>query len=128
MYHNNMHIHFVGCTDLGMNGLALLLHFRGFTISGSDVNTDNPMIQELIDRGCSIIKHCHPKNITNADVVVYAPGTSGRHPEIQAARAANITTLTSGQLLAELVRHLFTITVSGIHGKTSTAAIWSCAP
>ena len=123
MYHHNMRIHFVGCGNQHVSGLALLLHARGFTVSGCDPHMNNPILRQLDAHGCTIYHHDDTNHLNSADVVVYAPGMSGRHPKLQAARAANIPTIPSGQLLAEAIGHSYAIAVSGTHGKTMTAAL-----
>lgn len=105
-----------------MSGLALLLHARGYTVSGCTMQQTRATDQ-LVERGIKIVKKHDAAHITTADVIVYTPDTSGAHPELQAARKANKPTITRGQLLAELIAHQYSIAVTGVHGKNTLTAL-----
>jgi UDP-N-acetylmuramate--alanine ligase len=116
MYHLDQHVHFIGCEKSYVAGLALLLHARGYTVSGCSHQSTTHMIEKLRSRGCQIFSEGH--HPTDADVIVSAPHTSRTHEEIKAARGAQRTVISYATLLAEVTRHDFTIATVGAHSTT----------
>lgn len=118
------HYHFVGIGGIGMSGIALIMLRKGLAVSGSDLKT-GPLTDELAKQGARIFIGHAGVNISGADIVVYSSAVKEDNPEIIAARAQNIPVIKRGQALAELMLDKAVITVTGSHGKTTTASLIS---
>lgn len=118
--------HFVGIGGSSMSGLAELLHKRGFRVSGSEKNPGDSC-RRLEELGIAVRCGHHASNITeDIGFVVYTAAVSGDNPELAAARAAGIPTLTRAEFLGQLMgQYKDAISVAGTHGKTTTASMLS---
>ena len=56
MFTKKAHIHFVGIGGIGMSGIATILKFQGYTISGCDADLDQPSIQNLQAIECIVFQ------------------------------------------------------------------------
>ena len=118
-------IHFVGIGGIGMSGIAEILISQGFNVSGSDMsqseNTDY-----LIKLGAEVhIGHAE-SNIEGAEVVVYSSAVKpNENPETKLALDNNIPVIRRAEMLAELSRLKYCISIAGTHGKTTTTSMIS---
>ena len=48
MYTKKAHVHFVGIGGIGMSGIAKILSYQGYTISGCDKDLDQQSVKDLI--------------------------------------------------------------------------------
>ncbi len=62
-------------------------------------------------------------NVAGADVVVYSSAIDPQNPEISRARASEIPIIPRAEMLAELMRVRYAITIAGSHGKTTTTSM-----
>ena len=127
MYNKNAHLHFVGIGGIGMSGIAKILRYQGYTISGCDLDLEKKSIKELKSLGCSIYEgnntaNCHDPSIS---IVVYSSAIQSDNPEIRAAQQKQIPTIPRALMLAELMRTKFSIAIAGSHGKTTTTSLIS---
>jgi UDP-N-acetylmuramate--alanine ligase len=123
MYKKNKHIHFVGIGGIGMSGIAELLLYLGYKISGSDLNKTN-ITRRLEQVGGTVYKGHKADRVAGADVVVVSTAISSDNPEVLAARERGIPVIQRAEMLAELMRlKRFGIAVAGSHGKTSTSSL-----
>jgi UDP-N-acetylmuramate--alanine ligase len=125
MYHKNLHIHFLGIGGIGMSGIAKILKYQGYRVSGCDLNTTQQTVQDLINIGCHITNQhnstiCQDKSI---DVLVYSSAISADSAEVKNARSRGIPIIPRALMLAELMRTKHGIAVSGSHGKTTTTSM-----
>lgn len=116
------HIHFIGIGGIGMSGIAELLINLGYAVSGSDLRT-SPVIKRLERLGGNIFISHSPENITGADVVVYSSAVSFENPEVIEAREKGIPVIPRAEMLAELMRLKFGVSIAGAHGKTTTTSM-----
>lgn len=121
------HIHFVGIGGIGMSGIAKILKFQGYTISGCDLDLHQKSVEELVSIGCTVqqgnnVEGCHDASI---DVLVYSSAIKSNDPEITAAQVRGIPTIPRALMLAELMRTKFSIAITGSHGKTTTTSLIS---
>ncbi|VFP82043.1 UDP-N-acetylmuramate--L-alanine ligase [Candidatus Erwinia haradaeae] len=118
------HIHFIGIGGSGMGGIAEVLIYQGYKISGSDL-LQNIITKRLSSLGATIyFNHCQ-NNITGSNVVVVSSAIPAHNPEISAAHKACIPVINRTIMLAELMRFRYGIAVAGTHGKTTTTAMIS---
>jgi len=115
-------IHFVGIGGIGMSGIAELLLNYGFKVSGSDLRSSDTT-ERLVELGAVINQGHHGGHIEGADVVVYSSAVDESNPEIATAMAMDIPVIPRAEMLGELMRLKFAVTVAGSHGKTSTTSL-----
>ncbi len=127
MYKKKAHIHFIGIGGIGMSGIATILRYQGYKISGCDTDLDQSSVKKLIELGCSIY---HGNNTsacsdTSIDILVYSSIIQPNNPEIRAAQDRSIPTIPRALMLAELMRTKYSIAIAGSHGKTTTTSLIS---
>ncbi len=81
----NKHIHFIGIGGISMSGLAEILLYNNFSISGSDMNS-SPITEKLKDKGAKIYIGHKKENVKNADLIVYTAAIASDNPEIIEAK------------------------------------------
>jgi len=116
------HIHFVGIGGIGMSGIAELLINLGYTVTGSDVK-ESKVIKRLEGLGGKVFTGHRPENIQGADVVVYSSAVSPGNPEVVEAMDKGIPVIPRAEMLAELMRLKYGVSVAGAHGKTTTTSM-----
>jgi len=116
------HIHFVGIGGIGMSGIAELLLNLGYEVSGSDIKGSR-VTARLADLGGKIFAGHKRENIEGADVVVYSSAVATDNPEVLEARERYIPVIPRAEMLAELMRLKYGISVAGAHGKTTTTSM-----
>jgi UDP-N-acetylmuramate--alanine ligase len=115
-------IHFVGIGGIGMSGIAEVLLNLGFEVSGSDIKSSE-LTEHLESMGAKISFSHKKENVHGADVVVYSSAVNLSNPEIVEAGKQTIPVIPRTEMLAELMRLKYAVTVAGAHGKTSTTSL-----
>src|SRR3990172_308928 len=115
-------IHMVGIGGSGMCGIAEVLLNLGHNVTGSDLKETN-VTQRLTTLGARIYAGHTAENVGMADVVVISSAVSSDNPEVLAARAKKIPVIPRAEMLAELMRLKYSVTIAGAHGKTSTTSM-----
>lgn len=115
-------VHFVGIGGVGMSGIAEIMLALGFGISGSDVRGSGTT-ERLKELGARIWIGHHRDHLEKADVVVFSSAVSMDNPELMAARERMIPIIPRAEMLAELMRMQTSVTVAGMHGKTTTTSM-----
>jgi UDP-N-acetylmuramate--alanine ligase len=116
------HVHFVGVGGIGMSGLAEILRTLEFEVSGSDLKP-NDITRRLETLGVTVFQGHRADNVSGADVVVYSSAIAQSNPEIARARALEIPIIPRAEMLAELMRVKYCVTIAGSHGKTTTTSL-----
>src|SRR5580698_158791 len=116
------HVHFVGIGGIGMSGLAEILRTLEFDVSGSDLRP-NDITRRLATLGVQIHEGHRGDNVAGADVVVYSSAVKPDNPEIVRARELEIPIIPRAEMLAELMRVKYCVTIAGSHGKTTTTSM-----
>jgi UDP-N-acetylmuramate--alanine ligase len=116
------HVHFVGIGGIGMSGLAEILRTLDFDVSGSDLKP-NENTRRLEGLGVKVFFGHAAENVAGADVVVYSSAIDPHNPEIARARALEVPIIPRAEMLAELMRVRYAITIAGSHGKTTTTSL-----
>lgn len=120
---NGHQIHFMGVGGIGMSGLAAILKQRGLSVSGCDLSRKDPPAS-LRECGIAVSRGHHPAHLTDdVGLVVFSSAVSEQEPELAAARARGIPTISRGELLSELASTTRLVAVAGAHGKTTTAGL-----
>ena len=64
-------IHMIGIGGSGMCPLAEILNSKGYTLTGSDVNENDPLTR-IIALGMEVFMAHIPENVKGTDLVVYS--------------------------------------------------------
>jgi len=105
-----------------MSGIAEVLLDLGHAVSGTDLR-ETPVTQRLVELGATIRFGHAAENLGMADVVVTSSAVSADNPEVLAARGKKIPVIPRAEMLAELMRLKYSVTIAGAHGKTSTTSM-----
>jgi UDP-N-acetylmuramate--alanine ligase len=116
------HVHFVGVGGIGMSGLAEILRTMDFEVSGSDLKSGENT-KRLEQLGVRCFEGHRAENITGADVLVFSSAIDKQNPEIARARELEIPIISRAEMLAELMRVKYCVTIAGSHGKTTTTSL-----
>lgn len=122
MYKQINQIHFVGIGGSGMSGIAEVLLNLGYKVTGSDLKKTD-VTAHLIKCGAKIHIGHRASNIKGADVVVTSTAVSKANPEVINANAKKIPVIPRIEMLAEIARLKYAITIAGTHGKTTTTSL-----
>nr|WP_243108443.1 UDP-N-acetylmuramate--L-alanine ligase [Maliibacterium massiliense] len=121
--HKDGHVHFIGIGGSSMNGLADILLYNGYTISGSDMS-DSPILDALCRKGATVYVGHDAAHIKGATLIVHTAAVHPDNPEMIAAKAAGIPIMDRATLLGQIMAQYPTaIGVSGTHGKTTTTSM-----
>ena len=122
MFKRIKHVHFVGIGGIGMSGIAEVLLNLGYRVTGSDVRV-TPITQRLEQCGATV----HPRHVANnvegSHVVVTSSAVRQDNPEIEEAHRRKIPVISRAEMLAELERLKYSISIAGTHGKTTTTSM-----
>ena len=115
-------IHFVGIGGIGMSGIAEILLRNGYKVSGSDLSR-SVILDRLTSLGAQVFLGHRDTNLQDAEIVVFSSAIPPENPELKEARGRNIPVIHRAEMLARLMRSGKAVTVSGTHGKTTTASM-----
>lgn len=115
-------VHFVGIGGIGMSGIAHIMRNLGYDVRGSDV-ADGANVQRLREAGIPVVIGHARDNVEGADAVIISTAIRRDNPEVAAARARHIPVVKRADMLAELMRLKWTVSVGGTHGKTTTTTM-----
>jgi UDP-N-acetylmuramate--alanine ligase len=122
MFRRIKHVHFVGIGGIGMSGIAEVLLNLGYKVTGSDLRM-TPITARLEKCGATVFPRHAAENISGAHVVVTSSAVRPDNPEILEAERRKIPVIPRAEMLAELARLKYSITVAGTHGKTTTTSM-----
>jgi UDP-N-acetylmuramate--alanine ligase len=122
MFKRINHVHFVGIGGIGMSGIAEVLLNLGYKVSGSDIRATT-ITSRLEQLGATIYHRHAAENVKNAHVVVTSSAVRSDNSEIEEAQRRKIPVIARAEMLAELARLKYAVTVAGTHGKTTTTSM-----
>ena len=102
--HKNKTYHFVGIKGTGMSALALILHQKGFTVQGSDIDK-YIFTQRELELANIPIKPFQEVNIQDDMVVIAGNAFPDSHIEIKAALKKGLPVIRYHKFLGELIKH-----------------------
>jgi len=117
-----MKIHFIGIGGIGISGLAQYMHYKGHTVSGSDIK-DTLITQKLREMGITVTVPHSSEAITDQDLVVHSAIIRPDNPEVIAAKEAGIEVLARREALLKILNDRKVYSIAGAHGKSTTTAI-----
>jgi len=116
-------VHFIGIGGSGVSAIARLMLHRGARVSGSDLH-ESATLDELRTAGASIFIGHRAGNLPpDVDLVVYTIAAGDENPELVKARELGVACRSYPEALGIVSEGMFTIAVSGTHGKTTTTAM-----
>jgi UDP-N-acetylmuramate--alanine ligase len=117
----------IGIGGCGMSGLARMLRARGASVSGSDMYrstfTDD-LAADGFEVGFDQTSGLLPDD---CDLVVASAAIKPDHPQLLAAQARGIPTLTYAEALGRCMIGTTGVAIAGTHGKSTTTAMLGCA-
>lgn len=115
-------VHFVGIGGIGMSGIAEVMHNLGYAVQGSDAAA-NANVQRLQGLGITVMVGQRADNLCDAKVVVVSTAIKADNPEMVEAKRLGLPIVRRAEMLAELMRLKWCVTVAGTHGKTTTTSM-----
>ena len=115
-------IHFVGIGGIGMSGIAEVLNNLGYSVQGSDI-AEGANVARLRAAGIPVAIGHAAENLGSAQVIVVSTAVRRDNPEVQAARIRLLPVVRRAEMLAELMRLKWAISIGGTHGKTTTTSL-----
>ncbi|MFA6941131.1 MAG: Mur ligase domain-containing protein, partial [Clostridiaceae bacterium] len=118
-------VHFIGIGGISMSGLAEILLYRGYKVSGSDRNKSH-LTEKLKTMGAEIYYGHKAENAKDAGLIIYTAAVSYDNPELVYGKENGIKTVDRAEFLGELMKgHKYSVAISGTHGKTTTTSMLS---
>jgi UDP-N-acetylmuramate--alanine ligase len=115
--------HFIGIGGIGVSAIARMFSLRGKKVSGSD-SGQSEITDDLEKMGIKIHIGQKEENLDkDVKVVIYSVAITEDNPEILEAKKRGLVCISYPQFLGELSKEMFTIAISGTHGKTTTTAM-----
>lgn len=116
--------HFIGIGGAGMSGIALVLHERGYAVTGSDLKSSR-YVRDLEEAGVKVYVGHAAGTVDEVapDVVVISSAIPETNPEVVRARELGIPVWPRAKMLSALSDGAETIAVAGTHGKTTTSSM-----
>lgn len=109
-----------------MRALAEYLLDGGWTLTGSDLDTQTPGLRALAERGVGLASGHNRDHLSEeTDLVIHSAAVPSTNPERSAARDRNLPDLSYVDLLELLCRDREAIGIAGTHGKSTTTALCS---
>lgn len=117
-------IFFCGIGGSGMSGLARYFLDKGDKVFGSDIEETN-VTKSLKEEGAVIYNTQIEDNIMNEnfDLFIYTEAVGESNIEYITAKEKNIKMKKYFEVLGDISKNYYTITVAGTHGKSSTTAM-----
>jgi UDP-N-acetylmuramate--alanine ligase len=120
-------VHFIGIGGCSMNGLAQILHKRGYTVTGSD--RERTPFMDALERADIPFSIGHTgEYLQQAELVVYSAAIKPDNPERVLAKERGIPELERSVALGQISAHFErVVAIAGCHGKTTIASMLAVA-
>ena len=120
-----MKVHFIAIGGSAMHNLALALHHKGHTVSGSDDEIFEPSRSRLEKAGLLPAQTgWNPENITqDLDYVVLGMHAREDNPELLRAQQIGLPVYSYPEFLYEQSKDKTRVVIAGSHGKTTITAM-----
>lgn len=123
-YFNNVkHIHFIGIGGVGVSALARMALLNKVNVAGSDI-LEGVIFKKIKKLGGKVVIGHKKANLSKeTEMVIYSPAIPENNPELSLARKLKIPTYSYPEALGMISKDMYTIAVSGAHGKTTTTSM-----
>lgn len=117
--------HLIGIGGVSMSSLAEVLCGMGISITGSDMNENNPNVISLRKKNIPVFIGHRPENIgEDVDFIVRTAAVHDDNPEIIRAHEAGIPVFERTQAWGAISKdYTNALCISGTHGKTTTTSM-----
>ncbi len=119
---NDKTYHFVGIKGSGMSSLALVLHEKGLTVQGSDVE-EYFFTQRDLEKADIPLYPFDEENIHEGLTVIAGNAFTDAHEELVRARELGLEVVRYHDFISDFIQQFTSIAVTGSHGKTSTTGL-----
>lgn len=118
-------IHFIAIGGAAMHNLALALQQKGYSISGSDDEINEPSRSRLHNAGLLPAQMgWFPEKINgDLDAVILGMHARADNPELLMAQQMGIKIFSYPEYLYEFSKHKLRVVIGGSHGKTTITAM-----
>ena len=113
---NIKRVHLTGIGGASMSGLAEILVYQGYIVTGSD-ERPSPVLQKLEKAGIRVTIGHYAENVAGADLLVYTAAVRPDNIELITASRAGIPCIDRATLWATDEECPMSFAVSGTHGK-----------
>lgn len=120
-----MQIHFIAIGGAAMHNLALALHSKGFQITGSDDEINEPSRSRLEKKGLlpSRMGWFPDKLHTGIDAVILGMHARADNPELMRAKELGLEIFSYPEYLYDQSKNKRRFVIGGSHGKTTITAM-----
>lgn len=120
-----MKIHFIAIGGSAMHNLAIALHLKGYSTSGSDDEIYEPSLSNLRKYGLlPATMGWHPDKVhSGLDAIILGMHARADNPELIKAKALGVKLFSYPEFLYEQSKNKRRVVLSGSHGKTTITAI-----
>ncbi len=120
-----MRVHLIAIGGSAMHNMALALHEKGFVVSGSDDEINEPSKSRLIKAGIMPKEiGWFPEKITSdIDAVILGMHAREDNPELIKAKELNLKIYSYPEYIYQATKDKTRIVVGGSHGKTTITAM-----
>ncbi|MCH2490592.1 MAG: Mur ligase domain-containing protein [Flavobacteriales bacterium] len=120
-----MRVHFIAIGGSAMHNLALALHQKGATITGSDDEIFDPSKSRLEAKGLLPESYgWFPEKITTQlDAVILGMHAKEDNPELLRAKELDLTIYSYPEFLYEQTKNKTRVVIGGSHGKTTITSM-----
>ena len=120
-----MHYHFIAIGGSAMHNLAIALHLKGDSVSGSDDEIFEPSKSRLAKHNLLPSKiGWHTNRIhSNIDAVILGMHARKDNPELKEAQKLGLSIFSYPEFIYEQTKDQLRIVIGGSHGKTSITSM-----
>lgn len=121
----SMRIHFIAIGGSAMHNLAIALHKKGYTITGSDDEIFEPSKGRLVKYGLlPESTGWHPEKITlGIDAIILGMHARVNNPELIKAQEIGLKIFSYPEFLYEQTKNKTRVVIGGSHGKTTITSM-----
>ncbi|MBL7934154.1 MAG: peptidoglycan synthetase [Bacteroidia bacterium] len=118
-------VHLIAIGGSAMHNMALALHEKGFNVSGSDDEINEPSKSRLAKAGLlpKEIGWFPEKITTNLDAVILGMHAREDNPELKKAKELGLKVYSYPEYIYEATKDKTRIVIGGSHGKTTITAM-----
>jgi len=122
---NEKRVHFIAIGGSAMHNLAIALHRKGYTVSGSDDEIFDPARTRLESYGLLPEKFgWFPEKLDqNIDSIILGMHARGDNPELVRAKELGLKIYSYPEFLYEQSKDKLRVVIGGSHGKTTITAM-----
>jgi UDP-N-acetylmuramate: L-alanyl-gamma-D-glutamyl-meso-diaminopimelate ligase len=120
-----MRVHFIAIGGSAMHNLAIALHKKGFTVTGSDDVLFEPSVSRLNKYGLLPVENgWYPEKITpDIDAVILGMHARVDNPELLKAQRLGIKIYSYPEYIYEQSKNKLRVVIGGSHGKTTITSM-----